>query len=63
MKSIGTVGLAVVLAALLSARTVRAQVPQALERLVRSRVDRLSPAARDAVRPASVLGLEFPSPC
>ncbi len=37
-----------------------AQVPQALERLVRSRVDRLSPAARDAVRPASVLGTEFP---
>ena len=37
-----------------------AQVPQALERMVRSRVDRLSPAARDAVRPASVLGTEFP---
>ena len=36
------------------------QVPQALERLVRARVDRLSPAARDAVRPASVLGTEFP---
>ena len=36
------------------------EVPQALERLVRSRVDRLSPAARDAVRPASVLGTEFP---
>ncbi len=36
------------------------RVPQALERLVRSRVDRLSPAARDAVRPASVLGTEFP---
>jgi predicted ATPase len=31
-----------------------------LERLVRARVDRLSPAARDAVRPASVLGTEFP---
>ena len=28
--------------------------------MVRSRVDRLSPAARDAVRPASVLGTEFP---
>src|SRR6266581_3854590 len=36
------------------------QLPQALERMVRSRVDRLSPAARDAVRPASVLGIEFP---
>ena len=31
-----------------------------LERLVRARVDRLSPAARDAIRPASVLGTEFP---
>jgi len=40
--------------------TAGAQVPQALERMVRSRVDRLSPAARDAVRPASVLGTEFP---
>ena len=39
--------------------TAGPQVPQALERLVRSRVDRLSPAARDAVRPASVLGTEF----
>jgi tetratricopeptide (TPR) repeat protein len=28
--------------------------------MVMSRVDRLSPAARDAVRPASVLGTEFP---
>ena len=35
-------------------------VPQALERLVRSRVDRLSPAARETVRLASVLGAEFP---
>jgi predicted ATPase len=35
-------------------------VPQVLERLVRSRVDRLSPAAREVIRPASVLGLEFP---
>ena len=41
-------------------RAAGAQVPQALERMVRSRVDRLSPAARDAVRPASVLGTEFP---
>ena len=39
--------------------TAGRRVPQALERLVRSRVDRLSPAARDAVRPASVLGIEF----
>jgi predicted ATPase len=36
------------------------QVPQVLERLVRARVDRLSPDARDAIRPASVLGTEFP---
>ena len=36
------------------------QVPQVLERLIRARVDRLSPAARDAIRPASVLGTEFP---
>jgi adenylate cyclase len=35
-------------------------VPQVLERLVRSRVDRLSPAARDVVRHACVLGFEFP---
>src|SRR6478672_1589551 len=41
-------------------RTAGPQLPQALERMVRSRVDRLSPAARDAVRPASVLGFEFP---
>jgi DNA-binding SARP family transcriptional activator/tetratricopeptide (TPR) repeat protein len=34
-------------------------VPQVLERLVHARVDRLSPAARDAVRAASVLGAEF----
>jgi len=39
--------------------TAGPQVPQVLERLVRSRVDRLSPAARDAVRHASVLGTEF----
>ncbi|HET9967627.1 MAG TPA: hypothetical protein VFQ68_05285, partial [Streptosporangiaceae bacterium] len=36
------------------------QLPQALERLIRARVDLLSPPARDAVRPASVLGAEFP---
>jgi class 3 adenylate cyclase/tetratricopeptide (TPR) repeat protein len=32
---------------------------QVLERLVRSRVDRLSPAAAEAIRAASVLGAEF----
>ena len=36
------------------------EVPAVLERLVRSRVDRLSPAAREVIRPASVLGLRFP---
>jgi adenylate cyclase len=40
--------------------TAGRQVPQVLERLVRSRVDRLSPQARDAVRRACVLGAEFP---
>jgi DNA-binding SARP family transcriptional activator len=34
--------------------------PQVLERLVRARVDRLSPAARKIVRVAAVLGTEFP---
>jgi tetratricopeptide (TPR) repeat protein len=38
----------------------RQELPQALERLVLSRVDRLSPAARGAIRHASVLGFEFP---
>jgi class 3 adenylate cyclase/DNA-binding SARP family transcriptional activator/tetratricopeptide (TPR) repeat protein len=33
-------------------------VPEALERLIRSRVDRLSPAARDAIVATSVLGEE-----
>ncbi len=33
-----------------------AVLPQVLERLVRSRVDRLSPAAADAIRAAAVLG-------
>jgi class 3 adenylate cyclase len=37
-----------------------AEVPQVLERLVRSRVDRLSLAAREVIRTASVLGAEFP---
>ena len=40
--------------------TASKEVPQALERLVLARVDRLSPAAREAVRPASVLDAEFP---
>jgi class 3 adenylate cyclase/DNA-binding SARP family transcriptional activator len=35
------------------------QLPQVLERLVRSRVDRLSPAAQEAIRAAAVLGPEF----
>jgi class 3 adenylate cyclase/tetratricopeptide (TPR) repeat protein len=34
-------------------------LPQVLDRLVRSRVDRLSPAAQDAIRAASVLGTQF----
>ena len=37
----------------------RVVLPQVIERLVRSRVDRLSPAAADAVRAAAVLGTEF----
>jgi adenylate cyclase len=35
-------------------------VPQVLDRLVRSRIDRLGPAAQDVVRVAAVLGPEFP---
>ncbi len=35
-------------------------LPQVLDRLVRSRVDRLSPAAQEAIRAASVLGTDFP---
>jgi class 3 adenylate cyclase/DNA-binding SARP family transcriptional activator/tetratricopeptide (TPR) repeat protein len=38
------------------------QLPQVLERLVRSRVDRLSPAAQEAIRAAAVLGPEFTAP-
>jgi class 3 adenylate cyclase len=34
-------------------------LPQVLERLVRSRVDRLSPAAAEAIRAAAVIGVEF----
>jgi predicted ATPase len=36
------------------------EVPDALERLVRSRVDRLRPELRDTISAASVLGAEFP---
>jgi class 3 adenylate cyclase len=36
-------------------------VPQVLDRLLRSRIDRLSPAAQDVVRVAAVLGPEFPA--
>lgn len=36
------------------------EVPDALERLVRSRVDRLRPGLRDTISAASVLGAEFP---
>ncbi|HTT91786.1 MAG TPA: AAA family ATPase [Acidimicrobiales bacterium] len=35
------------------------QVPEALERLVRSRVDRLPPAQREVITAASVLGQQF----
>ena len=42
--------------------TAGTDIPQVLERLVLSRVDRLSPAARDVVRAASVLGAEFSLP-
>jgi predicted ATPase/class 3 adenylate cyclase len=38
---------------------VRGEVPEALERLIRSRVDRLGPQAHDTVVAASVLGVEF----
>ena len=39
--------------------TADPQLSQVLERLVRSRIDRLTPAAQEAVRAASVLGFEF----
>jgi class 3 adenylate cyclase/tetratricopeptide (TPR) repeat protein len=39
--------------------TVETKVPEVLERLVRSRVDRLSPAGQQVVRTASVLGPEL----
>ncbi|MGA2802951.1 MAG: AAA family ATPase [Acidimicrobiales bacterium] len=38
---------------------VRGELPEALERLIRSRVDRLGSQAHDAVVAASVLGVEF----
>jgi DNA-binding SARP family transcriptional activator/tetratricopeptide (TPR) repeat protein len=39
-----------------------AQLPQVLERLVRSRVDRLTPYARETIRAAAVIGAEFSLP-
>jgi DNA-binding SARP family transcriptional activator/tetratricopeptide (TPR) repeat protein len=39
--------------------TAGTETPQVLERLVLSRIDRLSPVARDVVRAASVLGTDF----
>ncbi|HTU73883.1 MAG TPA: AAA family ATPase [Trebonia sp.] len=47
-------------AALLETGTLEA-VPQVLDRLVRSRIDRLSLAAQEAVRVAAVLGPQFPA--
>jgi DNA-binding SARP family transcriptional activator len=41
------------------AKTAEPEVPQVLERLVLSRVDRLSPAAREVARRAAVLGVQF----
>lgn len=38
---------------------ISGEVPHALERLVRSRVDRLGPEPRQAIVAASVLGTEF----
>jgi adenylate cyclase len=43
-------------------RTDGPEVPQVLERLVRSRVDRLGPAAQEAIRAAAVLGADFTAP-
>ena len=43
-------------------RGVASQLPEALERLIRSRVDRLGLAARETVVAASVLGAEFSLP-
>jgi DNA-binding SARP family transcriptional activator/tetratricopeptide (TPR) repeat protein len=41
------------------AETAGTEIPQVLERLVLSRIDRLSPVARDVVRAAAVLGADF----
>ncbi|HXW77975.1 MAG TPA: hypothetical protein VEJ84_00670, partial [Acidimicrobiales bacterium] len=41
------------------AGTPGAEIPQVLERLVRSRVDCLTPGAQEVMRSASVLGVEF----
>jgi tetratricopeptide (TPR) repeat protein len=40
--------------------TKEAEIPEVLERLIRSRVDRLGPYQREAIMAASVLGAEFP---
>ena len=41
---------------------IASELPEALERLVRSRIDRLAPAPRDTVVAACVLGVEFTLP-
>jgi class 3 adenylate cyclase len=40
--------------------TLEAEIPEVLERLIRSRVDRLGQYQREAIMAASVLGAEFP---
>jgi class 3 adenylate cyclase/tetratricopeptide (TPR) repeat protein len=40
--------------------TIEAEIPDVLERLIRSRVDRLGQDQREAIMAASVLGAEFP---
>jgi len=40
--------------------TLEAEIPEVLERLIRSRVDRLGQHQREAIMAASVLGAEFP---
>lgn len=40
--------------------TIGSEIPEVLERLIRSRVDRLGPYQREAIMAASVLGAEFP---
>ena len=39
--------------------TAGTEVPEVLERLIRSRVDRLGPLSREVITSASVLGREF----